>query len=83
MASTDRKSVDELLATAAIRLLQAGALVNHMRVLHAEGRDDDFWRTALTLGDYLTVGGGALTEAQSRMLAAEPFFVRMKGELLN
>ena len=79
----DHKSVDELLATAALKLLQAGALVNHMRALHSEGRDDDFWRTALQLGEHLTVGGEALTAAQSRMLAAEPFFVRMKGELLN
>ncbi len=80
----DRKTVDELLATACSRLLQAGALLNRMRVLHAQGRGDDFWRAAVDLGRDLTVGGNALTEAQSRMLAAEPFFVRMKeGELLN
>jgi hypothetical protein len=79
----DPKAVDALLAAACSRLLNAGALINQMRVLHAQGREEDYWRVAIDLGTHLTVGGDALTEAHRLMLRDVPVFVAGKGGLPN
>jgi hypothetical protein len=80
----DPKTVDALLATGSSRLLTAGAILNHMRVLMSQGREDEYWRAAVVLGDHLSIGGHAISEAHTRMLAAEPIFIpEREGGLPN
>jgi len=67
--SHDKKSIDALLATAASRMLNAGALIDGIRKLHAANLDEEYWRTLLVIADDLTIGGHALTEANKLLLA--------------
>jgi hypothetical protein len=69
MISHDKKSVDALLATACTRMLRAGNLLNQMRALQLQNRDEDYWRTAVQLGEHLTVGGHAIEEAHRILMA--------------
>jgi hypothetical protein len=66
--SREARKVDALLATASSRLLNAGALLNHMRLLHEQGNEIDYWRMAVQLGEHLTVGGEALDDAHKFLL---------------
>lgn len=74
--------VDALLATACSRTLQAGALLNHMRSLLSQGREMDYWRTAQTLAEHLSVAGHSLTESH-RILLGPAYPGLQKGELIH
>jgi len=76
-------TIDGLLETASSRLTQAGALINEMRSLYAEGRKEEYWRTSLTLTDALTAGGEALTEAHQVMLRGDGIEAPKEAGLLN
>lgn len=62
------RDVDALLATAASRLLNSAALLNHMRHLRAQGRMNDYWTVAVTVGHHLTVAGHSITTAHNKLL---------------
>lgn len=83
MNEYDRKAVDALLTTAYSRMLNAGYMLNQMRELHRQGRDIEYWRVAIELGEHLTVGGHAIGEAHRLMMAGVSMFVPPKGELPN
>lgn len=78
-----QKKVDAYLAMACSRLLNAGYVLNRMRELNRQDLPLDYWRQAVTLGDHLTVGGHALTEAHRILLAEQGISMQTEGGLVN
>jgi hypothetical protein len=74
------RDVDALLAAACSRFLNAGALINHMRVLRSKGSMDEYWRAALKLADHLHIAGHSLTTAHEKLLGPA---ARQIGGLIN
>ena len=65
---TVARDVDALLATACSRLLNSAALLNHMRLMHKQGRMADYWTVAVNVGHHLTVAGHSITTAHNKLL---------------
>lgn len=76
------RDVDALLATACSRLLNSAALLNHMRLMHKQGRMNDYWTVAVNVGHHLTVAGHSITTAHNKLLGPAAA-AQQKGELLN
>ena len=68
---TEREQrIDDLLATAVTHLLASAAKATCLRQLHHyRWVGDDYWRSAVALGEQLAIVGNAITEAHTMLLA--------------
>jgi len=83
MNNSKKTEVDALLATTCSRLLNAAAMVNRMRDMHANDCEEMYWWQANRLGEELSVAGHALTEAHRILLADMGISIPREGGTIN